>query len=110
MAIRSGRLFRMDVLHLLGVLLLGGGLMAVGCAHVQPFEPPQVGEIPDGPGLFTGDKGALVLSRDIGADSVNIVPNEAQKAEPSAPSTSPSVPQVLSPEEPGKPGRKTPPL
>ncbi len=108
MVIRSRKSYR-NGFRLLGVTLLGCGLMAMGCAHVQPFEPPRVGEIPDGRGLFTGDKGALVLSRDIGANAVKTVPDDAQEVEPSAPHTTPFVPRAA-PEEPGKPGRNTPPL
>jgi len=60
--------YRRVLLYLFGITMIGGGLMAMGCGSVKPFEPPRAGEIPDGPGLFTGSKGSLVLSRDLGAD------------------------------------------
>jgi hypothetical protein len=75
--------YRLGLLYLFAITMIGCGLMAMGCGPVKPFEPPQVGEIPDGPGLFTGSKGALVLSRDLGADRVQTVPDAAsQKALP----------------------------
>ena len=63
MVLRSHKWYLHGLSHLLGLTVLGIGLMVVGCGSVKPFEPPQAGEIPDGPGLFTGSKGALVLSR-----------------------------------------------
>jgi hypothetical protein len=44
------------------VLLLATGLSLAGCSH-QPLdeEPDQFGEIPDGPGLFSGAEGGFDL-------------------------------------------------
>jgi hypothetical protein len=66
--------------------------MVMGCGPVKPFEPPIAGEIPDGPGLFTGSQGALVLSRDLGADRGQTVPDAADgdKVEPSTAPAAPS--------------------
>lgn len=45
-------------------LILAGLLLALlGCAQPKPFELPRPGEIPDGPGLFTGEKGRFILYR-----------------------------------------------
>lgn len=45
----------------ISVLLVGFGLLA-GCSH-QPLgeQPEQFGEIPDGPGLFSGADGGFYL-------------------------------------------------
>ena len=45
----------------LGVVLLGLCFGLAGCAQYEPFEPAQSGEIPEGPGLFTGEKGEVIL-------------------------------------------------
>ncbi|ETX06281.1 hypothetical protein [Candidatus Entotheonella palauensis] len=100
MGIRSRQWYPNGLLSLLGMMLLGFGMMTSGCAHVKPFEPPRVDEIPEGPGLFTGSKGAFILSREIGGTApAKPVPDEAQGVEPSA-----------TPDVPGNPRRKTPPL
>ena len=69
-------------LRLLGVALLGMALMTVGCAQVKPFDPPRVGEIPEGPGLFTGSQGALVLSREWGGDVAKAASDDASHIAP----------------------------
>jgi hypothetical protein len=79
MVMRFHNRYRHGLLYLFGISLFGFGLMAMGCGPVKPFEPPQVGEIPAGPGLFTGRKGALVLSRDLGADRVQTVPDASSR-------------------------------
>ena len=89
MAIRSHKWYLHGLSRLLGLTVLSIGLMVVGCGPVKPFEPPQVGEIPDGPGLFTGSKGALVLSRDLGTKRAKTIPDNTPGIEPSAPSTIP---------------------
>jgi hypothetical protein len=99
MVLRSHKWYLHGLPHLLGLTVLGIGLMVVGCGPVEPFEPPQAGEIPDGPGLFTGSKGAFVLSRDLGTNRAKTVPDNTQGIEPPAPSTTPPTPS-----------RKTPPL
>ncbi len=104
---RSGELDR-NGLALLGITLLGVALLFMSCTNGKPFEPARVGEIPDRPGLFTGDKGAFVLTRDISADSVQSGTDSAQQVEPTAPSAAPSKSRNTS-EDPGDPGRKTPP-
>ena len=89
MVFRSHKWYLPGLSHLLGLTALGIGLLLVGCGSVKPFEPPQAGDIPDGPGLFTGSKGALVLSRDLGTKREKAVPDHTQGIEPSAPSTTP---------------------
>lgn len=42
--------------HCLGLVCLVLLLVACG-VQIEPFEPTPVSEIPDGPGLFTGDNG-----------------------------------------------------
>jgi hypothetical protein len=36
--------------------------LLAGCAGMEPFEPPKAGDTPPGPGLFTGEKGEIVLT------------------------------------------------
>ncbi len=33
------------------------------CASYEPFDPPEPGEIPEGPGLLTGESGKFVVFR-----------------------------------------------
>jgi hypothetical protein len=43
-----------------GVIAL---LLVLGaCSDMKPFDMQKAGDIPDGPGLFTGNEGAFVLS------------------------------------------------
>ncbi len=100
----------------LRIPLLGGvvlGLAMIGCVTQDPFQPPIRGEIPDGPGLFTGSKGAWVISRNIGTRQVQTGGDESQVVKPSVPqatpSVSPSVPKA-SPSTPATSGRKPPPM
>ncbi|WP_089717919.1 hypothetical protein [Candidatus Entotheonella palauensis] len=109
MGIRARQWYPHGFVSLLGMTVLGFGLMNAGCAHVKPFEPPQVREISDGPGLFTGRKGALILSRDIGAAPAKTMPDAAQGDELSVPHTTPDAPSTT-PGASGKPKLKTPPL
>jgi hypothetical protein len=47
----------------LGVGLLAG-LLAAACVPIRPADPPRNNtEIPQGPGLFTGAEGELVILR-----------------------------------------------
>jgi hypothetical protein len=102
MVMRFRKWYRHGLLYLFGIPMLGFGLMAMGCGPVKPFEPPRVGEIPDGPGLFTGHRGALVLSRDLGADREQTVPNATHEGKtesntaPGAPSITPAAPDASS--------------
>jgi len=109
MVMRSRRRYRRGLLHLLSITLFGFGLMAIGCGPVKPFEPPQAGEIPNGPGLLTGSQGALVLSRDLGAKRAKTVPNDTQGGKTAAPGSVPSAPSQA-PAAPDASSRKTPPL
>ncbi len=45
-------------------VLLGLWLAVMGCGHYEPFEPPQIQEIPEGRGLFTGAAGEVILFSD----------------------------------------------
>ena len=45
-------------------LILVGLLLALsGCAQPKPFELPRADEIPDGPGLLSGEDGKFILYR-----------------------------------------------
>jgi len=82
---------------LVGMLL---GLALVGCVTQDPFRPPVRDEIPDGPGLFTGSRGAWVISRHLGAQPVQPGADDPQ-ATPSVPQTTPSVSPSVPPSLPG---------
>jgi hypothetical protein len=43
------------------IALIGGAL--AGCADLEPFDPPVAGEIPPGPGLFSGPDGEFTILR-----------------------------------------------
>ncbi len=43
------------------VLLLS--FLIIGCEGGKPFDPPTAGEIPSGPGLFSGEDGEFKLYR-----------------------------------------------
>lgn len=96
-------------------LLLSGiplGLAMIGCVASDPFQPPLRDEIPDGPGLFTGSKGAWVISREFGARPAPIEVDEP-RVEPSVPQAQPSESSSLTPVAPSIPAipkPKTPPL
>ena len=45
---------------LIGLIL---SVALAACAHYEPFEPTPVADIPEGPGLFTGDDGKWTLYR-----------------------------------------------
>lgn len=90
----------LNLLLLCGVLL---GTAMMGCTALDPFQPPLRGEIPDGPGLFTGRQGAWIISRDIGAEQTQSEPNDTQAVKPSLPPAAPSAPPVA-------PKRQTPPM
>lgn len=36
-------------------------LVLVSCANPRPFEYHKIDEIPEGPGLFSGEKGEIIL-------------------------------------------------
>lgn len=55
-----------------------------GCAG-QPYDPPQTGEMPKGPGVFTKEKGAVTLY-----DS-----NEAKKPPPASEKTTDTLPPTV---------------
>lgn len=38
-------------------------LLVSACAHYEPFDPTPVADIPEGPGLFSGEDGEWVLYR-----------------------------------------------
>ncbi len=100
--------------------LLGGvllGLAMIGCVTQDPFQPPVRDEIPDGPGLFTGSKGAWVISRHIGAQPAQTEAAATRAAKPSVPQATapassfvpPSIPGVT-PNAPATPRPKAPPM
>lgn len=43
-------------------LIVLAALLLAACGEVRPFTPPATGEIPPGPGLFTGKKGEFVIT------------------------------------------------
>ncbi len=45
------------------VLLLVATLVLAACAQMEPIDFPQSDEIPDGPGLFTGEDGEITIFR-----------------------------------------------
>lgn len=104
----------------LGLPLLGGvllGFTVMGCVAQNAFQPPRRDEIPDGPGLFTGSKGAWVISRNFGPRQAQTEAAGTQVVEPPAPrakpSESPSVPTSVpeaTPSAPATPKHKAPPL
>lgn len=51
--------------HAVGVFLVVLALCATlgACAGWSPFEPPVAEEIPDGPGLLSGEDGEFVIFR-----------------------------------------------
>ncbi len=51
-----------EILRWLKAIILVCTLLAA-CAEGKPFDPPQAGEIPPGPGLFTGEDGEFRLLR-----------------------------------------------
>lgn len=54
-------------MRLLRPLLLLACVLPLGCAGVEPFDPPVAGEMNPGPGLLSGPSGELVLFRRGGA-------------------------------------------
>ena len=48
---------------ILWTLLLAACVTLAACADMKPFEPPKPREIPEGPGLFSGDDGELIILR-----------------------------------------------
>ncbi len=100
-----------------GIPLLGGmllGLAMIGCVVSDPFQPPMRDEIPEGPGLFTGSKGAWVISHEFGTRTAPTEATGNPSVEPSVPqaqpSASPAVPAEVTPRAPAIPKRKAPPL
>jgi hypothetical protein len=53
-----------------------------GCAG-KPFTPPEANEIPEGPGLFTKEKGAVEISTDLNNES-SASTSPAKTSEPPA--------------------------
>ncbi len=47
-----------------------------GCGSYEPFDPPVAGEIPPGPGLFSGPSGEFVIFR--GGGTVEPPPDETE--------------------------------
>lgn len=45
------------------LLILAAGAALAGCADGKPMAVPQSGEIPEGPGLFSGDDGVFTIYR-----------------------------------------------
>jgi hypothetical protein len=45
------------------VLLLAICVTLSACADMEPFEPPKPREIPEGPGLFSGEDGEFIIYR-----------------------------------------------
>jgi hypothetical protein len=43
--------------------VLAATLLLVGCADLEPFDPPVADSLRPGPGLFSGPTGEFVLSR-----------------------------------------------
>jgi hypothetical protein len=84
---------------LLGGMLLGLAMM--GCVTQDPFRPPVRDEIPDGPGLFTGRRGAWVISRQVGAQPAQPGADDPQATKPSVPQATPSVSPSVTPSLPG---------
>ena len=50
--------------HSIFCVLLAGSIGLFGCAKGEPFEYTPTSEMKQGPGLFTGDKGAFYLYGD----------------------------------------------
>lgn len=45
----------------LWLALIMAALLFAGCSHWKPFKPPVASEIPEGPGLFSGEDGEFVI-------------------------------------------------
>jgi hypothetical protein len=45
------------------VLLLAFCVALTACTDMEPFEPPKPREIPEGPGLFSGKDGEIIIYR-----------------------------------------------
>jgi hypothetical protein len=88
----------------LGLILLSVALWGAGCAHYEPFEPTPIGEIPDGPGLFTGKTGKWSI-----VDNGRLFPKSgsAEVEEATPPQMSPAAPPSPAPEKTG-PGNVAP--
>ena len=52
-----------QVYVLLSVLLLIFVLSVAGCSQWKPYKPPKSREIPEGPGLLSGEDGEFVIYR-----------------------------------------------
>lgn len=69
---------------------VAGLMLIMGCAKAKPFDYQKVGEIPEGPGLFTKEKGKFTL---YDSNKKPVKPEEpAQSA--SAPANAPEDPDA----------------
>lgn len=67
--------------HVWLVLIVWLALTATGCSRGKDFDPPQPGEIPEGPGVFTkGDDGVVLYDSEGGG----LIQPRDQKVSPSA--------------------------
>jgi len=96
----------------LGLMLLSVALLGAGCAHYEPFEPTPIDEIPDGPGLFTGQTGkwsivdhGRLFPKSGSAEAQEAVPHQVNPAAPSSPAPEQTVPGDVKPEQ--EPRKKT---
>ena len=46
----------------LSLSLLALAALLTGCEHIEPLPPREDGNLKSGPGLFTGEKGAFIIS------------------------------------------------
>ncbi len=52
-----------QIYALLPVLILAIALSFTGCSQWKPYKPPESTEIPEGPGLLSGEDGEFVIYR-----------------------------------------------
>ncbi len=52
-----------QIYALLLVLILVIALSVTGCSQWKPYKPPESTEIPEGPGLLSGEDGEFVIYR-----------------------------------------------
>ncbi len=45
------------------ILMVLASVVLAGCAHSQPYEYHRIDEIPEGPGLFSGEDGEFTIYR-----------------------------------------------
>lgn len=57
--IRSGKLIYALLLILIPIIALS----VAGCSQWKPYKPPESTEIPEGPGLLSGEDGEFVIYR-----------------------------------------------